>query len=279
MNNGVLVVIGAGDMGQAIARRVGAGMTVLLADYSEDTLNAAAASMRDGGHRVEVHTVDVSDPASVVDLAQHASKLGPVTCVAHTAGLGPNQATVSQLLAVNMVGAALVLEAFGDIIAPGGAGVIISSLAGHVSPLLPDDQQRAIAETPARELHLLPFLGPESLTDASSAYGISKKANHIRVRAASLHWGRRGARINSISPGVIMTKMSRDELAGTFAGLRALAEESPTGRVGTAEDVAAVAAFLLSQDAAYVTGTDILVDGGVFPLMRKAAPAIAVNGN
>jgi NAD(P)-dependent dehydrogenase (short-subunit alcohol dehydrogenase family) len=267
--NDVLVVIGVGGMGQAIARRQGTGQTVLLADFNADALAAAADALRDDGYDVISRVVDVSSRESVSALAQEASALGRVTQVVHTAGLSPVQAPAAAILAVDLVGVALVLEEFGAVIAAGGAGVVISSMSGHMLPL-PAEQEEALAQTPADELLALPFVSPEAVTHPGIAYAIAKHANHVRVRAASLAWGERGARINSISPGVISTPMGRQELASASGGfMRGLVEASGTGRLGTPEDIAAAAAFLLGDDSSFVTGTDLLVDGGVVAAIRS----------
>jgi NAD(P)-dependent dehydrogenase (short-subunit alcohol dehydrogenase family) len=268
----VLTVIGAGGMGQAIARRLGAGKTVLLADYNEATLAAVTESLSADGHHVESRGVDVASAESVRGLAEHAASLGDVTQVAHTAGLSPSQASAEAILAVDLLGTALVLQEFGEVIAPGGAGVVIASMAGHMFPPPSAEREKALAHTAPGELLRLDFVS--SITDPNMAYPIAKQANHIRVRAASAHWGRRGARINSISPGVISTPMGQQELASPVGdGMRAMIAMSATGRLGTPDDIAAATAFLLGPDASFVTGTDLLVDGGVIAAIKGGSPA------
>ncbi|MGA9674240.1 MAG: SDR family oxidoreductase [Mycobacterium sp.] len=268
----VLTVIGVGGMGQAIARRLGSGKTVLLADYNEETLASAAESLSADGHHVESLTVDVSSAQSVRKLAEHAGSLGAVTQVAHTAGLSPSQAPAEAILAVDLLGTALVLKEFGDVVAPGGAGVVIASMAGHMFPPLPPEQEKALAHNPPDQLLKLDFIS--SITDPNFAYPIAKQANHIRVRAASAHWGRRGARINSISPGIISTPMGQQELASPVGdGMRAMIAMSGTGRQGTPDDIASATAFLLGPDASFITGTDLLVDGGVIAAVKAGNPA------
>jgi NAD(P)-dependent dehydrogenase (short-subunit alcohol dehydrogenase family) len=269
----VLTVVGVGGMGQAISRRLGAGKTVLLADYNEGTLASVAESLAADGHHVESHSVDVSSPESVHGLAEYAASLGSVTQVAHTAGLSPSQASAEEILAVDLLGVALVLDEFGAVVAPGGAGVVIASMAGHMFPPLTAEQEHALAHTPPRELLQLEFVSPEKVTEPGFAYGIAKQANHIRVRAASAHWGRRGARINSISPGIISTPMGQQELASPVGdGMRSMVAMSATGRLGTPEDIALATAFLLGPDASFITGTDLLVDGGVIAAVKAGAP-------
>ena len=268
----VLTVIGVGGMGEAIARRLGAGKTVLLADYNKETLASAAESFSAAGYHVESHSVDVASPESVHELAEYAASLGSVTQLAHTAGLSPSQAPAEAILAVDLLGVALVLEEFGEVIAPGGAGVVIASMSGNLVPPLPNQQEHALAHTPARELLQLDFV--QNLSHPGYAYAIAKQANHIRVRAASVWWGRRGARINSISPGIISTPMGQYELASPLGeGMRAMLASSAVGRLGTADDIAAAAAFLLGPEASFITGTDLLVDGGIVAAAKAGSAA------
>jgi NAD(P)-dependent dehydrogenase (short-subunit alcohol dehydrogenase family) len=269
----VLVVIGVGGMGHAIARRCGSGKKVLLADYNETTLDAAGSALSADGHDIYTRRVDVSSAESVGALAEEAAALGDVTQIAHTAGLSPSQADSAAVLAVDLLGVALVLDEFVNVVASGGAGVVIASMAGHMFPPVTPEQQQALAHTPARELLQLPFVSPQQLSEPGIAYGIAKQANHIRVRAASAAWGKREARINSISPGVISTPMGQEELNSPAGdGMRAMVAMSGTGRMGTPDDIAAAAAFLLGPDSSFITGTDLLVDGGVIAL-NVGAPA------
>lgn len=264
MDRDVAVIIGVGGMGLAIARRVGSGRTVLLADFNEETLRQAAEQLRGEGHDVRERTVDVSDAASVTSLADDAAELGRVTHLAHTAGLSPVQATVPAILRVDLLGVALVLDEFAPVVAPGGAAVIIASMAAHLMGALPPEQEAALATTPSERLLELPFLASDRLTDPGAAYGIAKRANVLRVRAAANAWGLRHARINSVSPGVVSTPMGRQELAGeSGAVMRGMIENSATNRVGTPDDIADAAEFLLGQRATFITGADLLVDGGV----------------
>ncbi|MBB5166425.1 SDR family oxidoreductase [Mycobacterium sp. AZCC_0083] len=264
MSSEVLVVIGVGGMGQAIARRQGAGKTVLLADFNQETLELVASSMIRDGYDVQTLQVDVSSSDSVDRLARRATELGAVTKLVHTAGLSPTQASAEAVLHVDLVGVALVLEAFGSIIAPGGAGIVIASMAGHFFTVFTAEQERALAHTPAAELLTLPCVDPATVTDSALAYGLAKRANHIRVQAASVAWGRRGARVNSISPGCIATPMGHLELDSPVGeGIRGMVAASAMGRLGTPDEIAAAAAFLLGPDATFITGIDLLVDGGV----------------
>ncbi|CAO5241237.1 SDR family oxidoreductase [Frankia sp. AgKG'84/4] len=257
----VLVVVGAGGMGEAVARRLGAGRTILLADVSEQTLTRAEESLTGEGLTVLPHVVDVSAAESVRELAAAAAAAGEVTALVHTAGLSPVQASTEAILAVDLLGVALVLDAFVEVIAPGGAAVVIASMAGQMAGLT-GEQETALAATPTGELLDLPFLAPDKLQPAV-AYPLAKRANQLRVRALSVPWGRRGIRINSVSPGVIVTPMGQAELTGeSSAYLRAMVRASGTARFGTASDIAAATAFLLGPEASFVTGSDLLVDGG-----------------
>jgi len=259
----VLVVTGAGGMGLAVARRVGSGTTIVLADLHDDVLAPAVASLNDDGFVAVGVATDVSSKPSVAALAEAAAARGPITAVVHTAGLSPVQASTEAVLHVDLLGTALVLDAFGAVIAPGGAGVFIASMAALMSPI-DRELEVKLATTPTDELLDLPELAPDALGHPAIAYVMSKRANQLRVRSASRTWGARGARVNSISPGVIATAMGNAELAGESGEtMRAMVAGSGTGRLGTADDIAAATAFLLSRDASFITGTDLLVDGGV----------------
>jgi NAD(P)-dependent dehydrogenase (short-subunit alcohol dehydrogenase family) len=234
----------------------------VLADIDADGLNAAAGALAEDGHRVLTREVDVTSRNSVAALAETARTAGRVTAVVHTAGLSPQQASAEAVLAVDLLGVALSIDEFGRVIEPGGAGVVIASMAGHMQPALEPELERQLASLPAEEL-----LGLEAcskITSSQMAYPFAKRANQIRVAAAAGTWGERGARINSISPGVISTAMGRLELdseSGTL--MRAMVENSGLRRLGTPEDIAAATEFLLGPSASFVTGTDLLVDGGV----------------
>ena len=260
----VLVVIGVGGMGRAIAARLGAGRSVLLADYSQATLAEAAATLEGDGYDVVVQAVDVGSRESVATLAARAAELGEVRTVVHTAGVSPVQAPPEAVMRVDLLGTALVLEAFGAVVAEGGAGLVIASMAGHMGVQLTPEQEGQLGAVPADQLLDLPFV-TEAAAQAATAYGFAKRANILRVRAASLAWGDRGARLNCLSPGIVETPMGRQELAGPSGdAIRAMVAASPTGRAGTsAGDIAAAAEFLLGDGASWITGADLLIDGGV----------------
>lgn len=258
----VIVVIGAGSIGQAIARRVSAGKHILLADLRPDNAQAAAKVLADAGFAVSTAAVDVSSRASVQALVQAATAIGEVTGLIHAAGVSPSQAPPSVILNVDLYGTALVLELFGAVIARGGAGVVIASQSGHRLPPLTAEENALLATTPADDLLALPML--QAVTDPLNAYQLSKRGNALRVQAEAVRWGRRGARINCISPGIIITPLANDELNGPRGpGYRRMIEASAAGRAGTPDEVGHVGALLLGADGAFLTGSDILMDGGV----------------
>ena len=261
----VIIVIGAGSIGQAIARRVSAGKHVVLADLKDENADAAAEVLRDAGFDVSTETVDVSSRESVHALVETATKLGDITGLIHAAGVSPSQASPATILAVDLYGCtALVLEEFGNVIARGGAGVVIASQSGHRLGALTAEQNAALATTPADELMKLPMLQPDQVTDSLHAYQLAKRGNSLRVMAEAVRWGKRGARINTISPGIIFTPLARDELTGPRGeGYRRMIELSPAGRGGTPDEVGAVGALLMGSDGAFITGSDFLMDGGV----------------
>jgi len=268
----VAVVTGAGGLGTAIADRVGSGHELLLADVDLARADAAAERLRIGGHSVSTMTCDVSSPDAVADLSAAAERLGPVVKLVHTAGVSPGQAPIDRIMAINLLGTALILDAFGAIVAPGGVGVCISSMAGHM-PGLDADLQQELAACPTDRLLTVRGVRPDAISDTVEAYCIAKRANQLRVAAAAIGaWGRRHARINTISPGIIATDMSAASLA-TDEGdrMRQMIVDSPAQRIGTPAELAAAAAFLLSPEASFITGTDLLVDGGATPAMTLPA--------
>jgi NAD(P)-dependent dehydrogenase (short-subunit alcohol dehydrogenase family) len=256
----VLVVVGTGGMGLSTARRVGAGRVIVLADISQTGLKAATEVLSADGHHVVTQQVDVTSRASVAAVADVAASAGRVTAVVHTAGLS--------------LGVALTLDEFGRVIEPGGAAVVIASMAAHIQPALDPDVQRQLAETPTDELLNLDVC--KAITDSRLAYPFAKRANQIRVAAAASAWGLRGARINCISPGVISTAMGRLELSGESGGLmRTMVDNAGVRRIGTPEDIAAATGFLLGPGAAFITGVDLLVDGGVIAAIQTGTIDLA----
>jgi NAD(P)-dependent dehydrogenase (short-subunit alcohol dehydrogenase family) len=260
----VIVVIGAGLIGQAIARRVSSGKHVVLADLRQENADAAAKTLSDAGFSVSTTKVDVSSRVSVQALVKNATSLGEVSGVIHAAGVSPSQAPKETILKVDLYGTALVLEEFGKVIVRGGSGIVIASMSGHRLPALTSEQNALLATTPVEELLALPMLQPDQVKDPLHAYQISKRGNSLRVMAEAVRWGKRGARINTISPGIIITPLANDELNGPRGeGYRRMIGICAAGRAGTPDEVGTVGALLMGPDGAFITGSDFLLDGGV----------------
>ncbi|MDX6914180.1 SDR family oxidoreductase [Pectobacterium carotovorum] len=260
----VNVVIGAGSIGQAIARRVSQGKRVLMADLRQENADAAAKVLREAGFDVETTVVNVAHRESVHALVEKAASMGNVMGVILSAGVSPSQATAEMILNVDLYGTAVVLEAFGQIIAQGGAAIVIASQSGHRLPPLTIEQNAALATTPTEALLSLPMLQLEQIADTLHAYQLSKRGNTLRVMAEAVKWGKRGARVNAISPGIIFTPLANDELNGPRGeGYRKMLENSPVGRGGNPDEVGALAALLMGPEGTFITGSDFLMDGGV----------------
>jgi NAD(P)-dependent dehydrogenase (short-subunit alcohol dehydrogenase family) len=273
LSNDVIVIVGAGGMGAAIAHRLGSGRTIVLCDVNSQTVDAAAHALSANGQEVHAITVDVTSPGSVADLDAHAASLGRVTRIVHTAGLSPEQAGIDMILQVDLLGVALVLEKFAEVIEADGAGVVIASMAGHIHSAMDPEVEKQLATIPAGELLAMPACVPTLFRNPAEAYGFAKRANHLRVAAAATAWGQRGARINSVSPGIISTAMGLQELGGaTGKVMKAMIDKSAAGRIGTPEDIAAAVEFLLSPAASFITGTDLVVDGGITGALKAGMP-------
>src|SRR5271157_2634494 len=224
----------------------------------------AAEILGNAGYEVSVATVDASSREGVDALVEASTGLGEVTGLIHAAGVSPTQASPAMILKVDLYGTALVLEEFGNVIARGGAGVVIASQSGHRLPALTIEQNKALATTPVEELLSLPFLQPDQVTDSLHAYQLAKRGNSLRVMAEALRWAKRGARVNTISPGIIRTPLAKDELTGPRGeGYRRMIESSPVGRAGTPDEVGTVGALLMGADGGFISGSDFLMDGGV----------------
>ncbi|WP_406327042.1 SDR family oxidoreductase [Streptomyces sp. NBC_00203] len=268
-NKEIVVVIGPGSIGQAIARRVGSGRTLLLAAHSEEATKAAAEQLRGDGFEVATQATDISDPAQVEALAATAAGMGAVTHVIQAAGVSPTQAGIERILHVDLLGTAYVLDAFARVVAPGGAGIVVASMAGHRESPYEREIEHALATTPTDQLLALPFLKSDQIGTTVHAYALSKRANSLRVQTAAAAWGKRGGRVNAISPGVIITPLALDELSGPrrewFEHVR---EVCAAKRFATSDEVGDAAAFLLGPQAGFITGTDLLMDGGVTSALR-----------
>lgn len=264
----VIVVIGTGGMGLAVARRIASGKSLVLADYSEKALQSSLELLKGNGFSVTGHLVDVSDLSSVKKLAVDAAALGPLAAVIQTAGVSPVQAPLKAIYSVDLLGTANVIEAFESVVGAGTSVVCISSAAGYQAQLSPE-LEKHFATAPVSSLLYHTEISHE--IPAGYGYCIAKKANQLRVQAASLKYGLKGARINSISPGVISTPMGMAEMEGEHgAHVKAMISMCGAKRVGTPDDIAGVVAFLVGGDSSYITGNDILVDGGSTMGMKHA---------
>ena len=260
----IVVVIGAGSIGQAIARRVGFGKHIILADLLLENAETAAKVLIDAGFEISTEMVDISSRESVQSLVNKVSSKGEVEGLILAAGVSPTQASPKKILEVDLYGTALVLEAFRNVISYKGSGVVIASMAGHRLPPLTIEQNKALATTPVEELLNLPFLQSDTIENSRIAYMYSKRGNSLRVTAEALKWANRGARLNTISPGIIITPLANEELSGPLGDIyRRMISTSPAGRAGSPDEVANVAALLMSQDGSFITGSDFLIDGGV----------------
>ena len=261
MQKSVVVLVGSGSIGQAIARRVGAGRHVVLADLRLEAAETAAKLFEDAGFETSAVAADLSSRDSLLALIDHARSFGPIANVINAAGVSPSQAPVETILKVDLYGTSVLLEEFGKAIAEGGSGVVISSQSGHRLPALPEEQNAALATAPTEELLALPFLA--SITDTLKAYQYSKRCNVLRVMGEAPKWARRGATVNSISPGIIITPLANDELRGPRGdGYRRMIAGMPARRAGTPDEVGDLAAFLMSSRGRWITGADFLIDGG-----------------
>lgn len=260
----VIVLIGTGSIGQAIARRVGSGKHILLADLKKENIDAAAKILSEAGFEVSATIVDISSRTSVHALVETAMKIGSINGLIHSAGVSPSQASPTTILNVDLYGTAVILEEFGNVIAEGGSAVVIASQSGHRLSALTPEQNKLLATTPADELLSAPFLQPNQIKDSLHAYQLSKRGNSLRVMAEAVRWGKRGARVNTISPGIIITPLAKDELSGPRGeGYRNMIDTSAVGRAGTPDEVGTIGALLMGSAGAFITGSDFLMDGGV----------------
>ncbi|OWJ77154.1 SDR family oxidoreductase [Haematobacter genomosp. 1] len=258
----VTVVVGAGSIGQAIARRVSYDRHVLLADLKQDAADEAAQVLERAGYRTSATTVNVSDRGAVQALVRQATALGDVKALIQAAGVSPSQAPVAAILKVDLFGTAMLLEEFGQVIAPGGCGIVISSQSGYRLPALTAEEDAELATAPADALLDLPVVRAVAVT--LTPYQLSKRCNSLRVRGEAVKWGARGARMNAISPGIIVTPLAHDELNGERAAFyRNMLAQSPAGHAGTPDEVAALAALIMGPEGGYISGSDFLIDGGV----------------
>ena len=259
----VIIWTGAGQIGMAIARRIGYGKKLLVGDKSLANAQAIAKIMTEAGFDAEPMKMDLSSRASIKTMIARAQELGEITGLINAAGVSPSQASIETILAVDLYGTAVLLEEVGKVIAKGGVGVTISSQSGKRMPQLTADEDRVLATTPAEELLSLPLLQPHNIDDTLHAYQLAKRCNEKRVMAEAVKWGERGARINSISPGIIVTPLAIDEFNGPRGDFyKNMFAQCPAGRPGTADEVGALAEFIMGPQGAFITGSDFLIDGG-----------------
>lgn len=264
MKNEVVVLFGSGAIGEAIARRVSSGKKLLLADYNEDNLKNVQKKLQEAGFDVSTIKADLSSRASIQAVVKKAQELGSIQHLINAAGVSPSQTTPEQVLKVDLYGTSVLLEEFGKVMAEGGSGVIISSQSGHRLEELGAEKNKKLAMTPTEELLDLDILQPEIIKDSLAAYQYAKRENVLRVAAESVNWQKRGARINAISPGIVITPLALDELNGPRgAGYKKMFESMVTKRPATPDEIAGLAEFLLSDKAAFITGSDFLMDGGI----------------
>ena len=263
MKKEVLLWTGAGQIGMAIARRVGYGKTIVVGDRSLENAQRAAGTIEAAGFDVIPMEMDLSSRTSIRGLIQEGQRHGEITMLVNAAGVSPSQAPIETILQVDLYGTAVLLEEVGRVIAPGGAGVSISSQSGHRMPALTPEEDALLACTPPEELLQLDLLRPDRVRDTLHAYQLAKRCNEKRVMFEAVRWGERGARINSISPGIVVTPLAVDEFNGPRGNFyRNMFAKCPAGRPGTADEIANVAQLLMGPQGAFITGADFLVDGG-----------------
>ena len=263
MKKDVMILTGAGQIGLAIARRMGYGMKIVIGDKKTENAQTAAKIMNDAGFDAEAMEMDLSSRESIKNLIAKAQEYGEIAMLVNAAGVSPSQAPIEAILKVDLYGTAVLLEEVGKVIKEGGAGVTISSQSGHRMPALTPEEDEQLACTPTEELLKLDILQPENIKDTLHAYQMAKRCNEKRVMAESVKWGQKGARVNSISPGIIVTPLAIDEFNGPRGDFyKNMFAKCPAGRPGTADEVANVAELLMSDKGAFITGSDFLIDGG-----------------
>lgn len=259
----VMILTGAGQIGMAIGRRMGYGMKIIVGDNRMANAEAIADIMNKAGFDTVPFQMDLSSRESILSMIAEAQKYGPIKMLVNAAGVSPSQASIETILKVDLYGTALLLEEVGKVIAEGGTGVTISSQSGHRMRALSPEQDEQLAMTPTEELLALDMLQPGNIHDTLHAYQMAKRCNVKRVMAESVKWGQRGARINSISPGIIVTPLALDEFNGPRGDFyKNMFARCPAGRPGTADEVANVAELLMRPQGAFITGADFLIDGG-----------------
>lgn len=262
----ILVLTSAGQIGLAIARRIGTGMKIVVSDNSASNAASAALLLNNAGFDAVELSCDISSKESVAELIKFAKNLGPITAFVNAAGVSPSQASIETILEVDLYGTAMLLEEIGKVIEPNGVAVTISSQSGHRMPALGEEKDRLLATTPVEELLSLDFLQPKNISNTLHAYQLAKRCNVKRVMAEAVKWGTKKARINSISPGIIVTPLAIDEFNGPRGGFyKEMFAKCPAGRPGTADEVADLAQLIMDPRSSFITGSDFLIDGGALP--------------
>ena len=263
MKKDVLILTGAGQIGMAIARRIGYGKKIIVGDKSVTHANSICDTMNKAGFDAVPFEMNLASRESILSLIEEAQKYGEISMLVNAAGVSPSQASIETILKVDLYGTAVLLEEIGKVIKEGGVGVTISSQSGHRMPALTPEEDSLLATTPADELLALDILQPQNIRDTLHAYQMAKRCNVKRVMAEAIKWGTRGARINSISPGIIVTPLAIDEFNGPRGDFyKNMFAKCPAGRPGTADEVANVAELLMSDKGTFITGSDFLIDGG-----------------
>jgi len=259
----VMILTGAGQIGMAIARRVGYGKKIVIGDKSIKNADTISKIMNDAGFDTVSFEMDLSSRESILSIIEKAKEYGEISTLINAAGVSPSQAPIETILKVDLYGTAVLLEEVGKVIKTGGTGVTISSQSGHRMPQLTPQEDEQLAVTPADKLLSIDILKPKNIRNTLHAYQLAKRCNEKRVMAEAVKWGERGARINSISPGIIVTPLAVDEFNGPRGDFyKNMFAKCPAGRPGTADEVANVAELILSDKGAFITGSDFLIDGG-----------------
>ena len=262
MKKDVVVLFGAGSIGIAIARRISLGKYILLADKSKENLEMQSRILSEAGYENSTIIVDISSKKSILEVVEKAKSIGKIRHLIQAAGVSPSQASIETIIKVDLYGTAVILEEFGKVIEPYGTGIVISSQSGHRLPALTIEENKLLATTPVEKLLDLPIV--KEIDDTLRAYQISKRGNVLRVASESTKWGKKGARINSISPGIIMTPLALDELNGPRGEMyRNMLDKTSGKRAGISDEIAALAELMMGENGGFINGSDFLVDGGV----------------
>ncbi|WP_297981756.1 SDR family oxidoreductase [uncultured Methanobrevibacter sp.] len=259
----VVLLTGAGQIGMAIARRIAFGKKLVIGDKNIENAKAISKILTDAGFDVEIAECDISSRESILNLISFAQEFGEIVHFINAAGVSPSQAPIEAILKVDLYGTAVLLEEVGKVIKENGTGLIISSQSGHRMEQLGAEIDEQLATTPTEELLDLEILQKENIRDTLHAYQLAKRANVKRVMYEACIWGEKGARINSISPGIIVTPLAIDEFNGPRGDFyKNMFANCPSGRPGTADEVAGLAELILNPQGSFISGSDFLIDGG-----------------